>query len=140
MKNVSSTRRKYNRLKCFFLIDWVNYQFITDKYFVISQECNEFDDRLKQRSRRNKNRLDFCFHCQWQKSNSKCDKLTDINKLKEDFQHLKGSLVKNTVFQNTYVEYFVCRIFCNTKYYISIYSKMMSKHIIKCLVQRLFWY
>ena len=55
MKNVSSTRRKYNRLKCFFLIDWVNYQFITDKYFVISQECNEFDDRLKQPSRRNKN-------------------------------------------------------------------------------------
>ena len=83
---------------------------MTDKYFVISQECNEFDDRRKQPSRRNKNRSDFFFHCQWQKSKSKCDKLTDVNKLKEDFQHLKWSLVKNTVFQNTYVEFVIKNI------------------------------
>ena len=51
-------------LSVFLLIDWVNYQFITDKYFVISQECNEFDDRRKQRSRRNKNRSGFYFHRQ----------------------------------------------------------------------------
>ena len=61
MKKVSSSRKKYKSLKCFVLIDWVNYQFIADKYFVISQECNEFDDRCKQPSRRNKNRLDFFF-------------------------------------------------------------------------------
>ena len=110
MKNVSSSRRKYNRLKCFLLIDWVNYQFIADENFVISQECNEFGDRRNYPSRRNKNRSDFCFHCQWQKSNSKCDKLTNIDKLKEDFQHLEGSSVKNTAFQNTCVEFVIQNI------------------------------
>ena len=44
------------------------------------------------------------------KLNWKCDKLTDINKLKEDFQHLKGSLVKNTVFQNMYEEFVIQNI------------------------------
>ena len=47
---------------CFLLIDWANYQFITDKHFVISQVRNQFDDRRKQPSRRNKNRSDFYFH------------------------------------------------------------------------------
>ena len=46
---------------CFLLIDWVYYQFITDKYFIISQECNEFDDRRKQPSRRNKKGRIFVF-------------------------------------------------------------------------------
>ena len=30
--------------------------------------------------------------------------------MKENFQHLKGSLVKNTVFQNTYEEFVIQNI------------------------------
>ena len=43
--------------------------------------------------------------------------------------YLKGSLVKNTVFQSTYVEFVIQNI-------TSAFIKKMNIHLVKCLVER----